>query len=620
MLLPQAKYLSIMASLALTMTLSACNDQAASLPLNHKQVQLNTPPTEQDALAYQFDTDNNDQGAEKVPATNTGGWTIATTNRQLVRGFYNSVYSASLDTPIGWTGDQGTCLMGTTTADFKNSVLARVNYFRAMAGVPAVITFNSTYNAKAQQAALMMSANNVLSHYPSTTWSCYTADGYQAAGSSNISLGANGWDAVAGQMQDNGANNSIVGHRRWLLYPQTKTMGTGDVAAKTAYKPAHALWVFDGLIGTMRPATRDTYVAWPTNGFNPYQIVPIRWSFSYPNADFTNATVTMTQGTTTVPLTIDSRTNGYGENTIVWRPYNWAASTNWPKPSADTSYFVKVNNVMVNGVATNFTYTVAVIDPQTPATNELKTTITGNTIPTTGVNTTYSFNSISFAKGYDARIAELAAATQSYTAETTSPTVTNKTSGSYTLLYSGTGSNGTTVYRLAPTTNSEVVEFPITYVPSSTSSLTFSSKLGYATTFQTAAIQLSTDDGASWQDIYTKTGTSSGYPEQTSFATQTISLAAYANKFIKLRAQYRVNTASTYTQYTGTSPTVSFLLDNLSVTNAQRITTDTIKDTGTATSFSFIPVAGKRYALAARVKPWVGYPALEWGPTFYAKP
>ena len=75
-----------------------------------------------------------------------------------------------------------TCDAGTTSAAFRDSVLLRLNYFRAMAGVPADVTFSDTYNAKAQQAALMMSVNNQLSHNPPTIWQCYTADGAEAAG------------------------------------------------------------------------------------------------------------------------------------------------------------------------------------------------------------------------------------------------------------------------------------------------------------------------------------------------------------------------------------------------------------------------------------------------------
>lgn len=605
-----------------TVLLSACQEEGgqSSYQALAKATEQSASPLLGDALTYPglqpHHISDEPEQAWRVPASNTGGWAIDSTNRQLARAFYNSVYLASNDTPIAWTGNHSSCAPGTTSSEFKNSVLARINYFRAMAGVPANITLNATFNAKAQQAALMMSTNNSLSHTPPSTWNCYTTDGYTAAGSSNISLGHNAWNAVDGQMRDNGTNNTVVGHRRWLLHPQTQTMGTGDVPAVGSFSAANAIWVFDGNAYNSRPTTRDTFVAWPTKGFNPYQVVPVRWSFAYPGANFTNATVSMTQSGTAIPVALETVANGYGENTLVWRPNNMTANQNWPKPAADTHYQVTINNVIIGGSPRNFTYTVTVFDPQTAGSGEAQPTVNGSTSPPANTPATYAFNSVSFAQQYEAYIAEIAAATGVYNAETGSLSVTDGTDSSYTLVYSGSGSNGTNVYRLAPATASETVEFPITYIPSSNSSLRFDSKLGYATNGQTAAIQISLDGGASWQDIYSKTGTDQGSVEETAFSTKNISLSEYANKPVKFRAQYR----HTGYQYTGTSTNVSFLVDNVQITDAQQVIATNIQNTGSNTSFSFTPISGKRYALAARALPWAGYPGLEWGTLLYSEP
>ena len=34
-------------------------------------------------------------------------------------------------------------------------------------------------------------------------------------------------------MTDPGAGNTFVGHRRWVLYPPTRTMGVGDIPAQS---------------------------------------------------------------------------------------------------------------------------------------------------------------------------------------------------------------------------------------------------------------------------------------------------------------------------------------------------------------------------------------------------
>jgi hypothetical protein len=40
---------------------------------------------------------------------------------------------------MNWTGDHGTCSEGTVSSAFVDMVQRRVNYYRAMAGVPALV-------------------------------------------------------------------------------------------------------------------------------------------------------------------------------------------------------------------------------------------------------------------------------------------------------------------------------------------------------------------------------------------------------------------------------------------------------------------------------------------------
>ena len=174
------------------------------------------------------------------------------------------------------TGDPGT-----TSSAFRDAVALRVNYYRAMAGVPAVIVFSDEFNRKSQQAALMMSANNQFNHAPPVTWKFYTAEGAEAAGKSNLTLGSTGPLAISSLMSDGNANNTAVGHRRWILYPQTQIMGTGNIPATGGFKATAALWIFDSNFARARPDTRDGFVAWPPPGFVPYQVVFPRWSFTF---------------------------------------------------------------------------------------------------------------------------------------------------------------------------------------------------------------------------------------------------------------------------------------------------------------------------------------------------
>jgi len=109
--------------------------------------------------------------AAKAFATGDFG-ALDLSDRQLSAAFYRSVFTASENTEIDWTGEVGSCMPGDTSDGFKDAVLTRVNWYRAMAGVPDTVVFQTgagSYSEKAQDAALIMSSNNLLSHSPNSS-------------------------------------------------------------------------------------------------------------------------------------------------------------------------------------------------------------------------------------------------------------------------------------------------------------------------------------------------------------------------------------------------------------------------------------------------------------------
>jgi hypothetical protein len=321
-------------------------------------------------LSFQTPSLFQEQGDKLIPlAAASGNW-IDTSNREAVRSSYLNVYLPTSGVPMSWTGSVPANDPGTTASTYRDAVAARINWFRGMAGVPAVISLDSTYNQKDQQAALMFSANRQISHTPPNSWLDWSAGGAEAASNSNICsyFGSQNWTdsgCIALYVMDSGANNAAVGHRRWLFYPQTRTMGTGDVPVNGSYYGGNAVWVFDGRYGSPRPATRDNFVAWPPAGYVPYQLVYPRWSFSYPGADFSNAAVAMTRNGSPVAVRLEALANGYGENTIVWIPDNQDpnSSSTPMAPGSDTPINVRISNALVGGTLQTFTYTVTVFDP-----------------------------------------------------------------------------------------------------------------------------------------------------------------------------------------------------------------------------------------------------------------
>ncbi|MEZ4638989.1 MAG: hypothetical protein R2856_29185 [Caldilineaceae bacterium] len=248
----------------------------------------------------------------------------------------------------------------------------RVNFYRQMAGLAAV-TFDPVYGAKAQQAALITTLNG-LNHKPPPSARCYTADGAQAAANSHLYLGRFGPEAVDGYIQDHDEgfhDNYHVGHRRWLLLPQLRALGTGDIPGTETRLAANALWVVDASMRDPRPQTRDGFVAWPPPGFVPYPVVYPRWSFSYPNADFSQAKVHMQVNGADMkidvePLYVWEPT----EPTLVWLPAGMDSRAAWPRPSQDTTYTVTITDVQAEGLWLSFSYDVTVVDPESlpPAT------------------------------------------------------------------------------------------------------------------------------------------------------------------------------------------------------------------------------------------------------------
>src|ERR1051325_4119246 len=197
---------------------------------------------------------------------------FAITNREMVRQFFNLVHAASDNVPMDWSGSYVGCGPGTNSDVYLQAVVRRLNSFRAMAGVPAWIAFSNEYTRKAQLGALMMGANTNIDHFPPPSWLCYTADVAEAARNSNLALGNAGPDAIDALIRDNGGNNAAGGHRRWMLYPQTQKMGSGNVPDTDTNPAASVLWVFDTHTFEARPGTRESFVAWPPPGYVPYQV------------------------------------------------------------------------------------------------------------------------------------------------------------------------------------------------------------------------------------------------------------------------------------------------------------------------------------------------------------
>jgi hypothetical protein len=269
--------------------------------------------------------------------------------------FYENVFLPPGNVAANWTGNVATGNAGSLGAAYLAAIAGRVNAYRWMAGLPGGVTLDPAENAADQQAALMMAANGQLSHDPPTSWVDYTAEGADAASVSNLALGASGTTAIDLYMTDPGDNNSIVGHRRWVLYPPTQTMGTGDIPGWS-----NAL---DVIQSQTTPVPAVTTIAWPPAGYVPASLIPYRWSVQAPyGSDFSNAKVAVTENGASHQVDILSNSGpDYGGQAIVWDMPNATA----PQPGQQTVYTVEINNAVINGQPQSITYTTTAFDPST---------------------------------------------------------------------------------------------------------------------------------------------------------------------------------------------------------------------------------------------------------------
>lgn len=539
------------------------------------------------------------------------GFVVNANDRRDVLSFYHTIYGASENyaSNLAWTGNVSTGVAGTTGTAFKEDVRRRINFYRAISGLPADIVFDPVKSAKCQEAALMSARNGQLSHSPPSNWVFYTANAAQAAGASNLALGTYGPGSIDAYMRDDGSNNVVVGHRRWLHYSRALSMGTGDVPAQSPYMSANAVWV----IGDPKPVPTPSFVTWPNRGYTPAPLVPARWSLSYPGANFASATVTMTRGATAIPTTVISRTdNGYGDNTIVWEPSGIASPV-----TADTSYQVTVSNIAGSGIPASHSYTVTLFDPNVLGD---EVAVTGSSLVAASLGGNYRFNAVTQADAYELQVSRVSSTPWLEGAEDPSTRISSATTGAYPLRQTAVKRSGSKGFQLVFGSFADQ-SFTIVrdIIPTAASQLQFYDLGRFATTTSTLHAEVSTDAGSTWTSIWSRSGVGlNSSLFDPAFIARNLSLAAYAGKTIRVRFVLRWNQASIAT---GTDSNYGFFIDDIGVTNATELVDATSTQLGSAaTGFSLNPTtagaalaAGSSYHL--RVRPQVGTKWFPFGPS-----
>lgn len=600
-----------------------------------------------------------------------GTFAVDSTNREESRVFFNAIYWASEYATIDWTGDYDPLFsnpgneadvlgqVGDISELFKEAVLTRINYYRAMSGVPAGVVLDDSLNEIAQYTAMIMGGNDSISHFPvDVGFNNYiTPSGTQGAADSNLAIGSYGPDSIDGYMEDKGLGNISVGHRRWLLYPPMLKMGTGDVPSlsapdipqaaldnidarrggtTTTVRRANAIHVFDpgNQAGVNYNAanfpTVFPYVAFPPPGFVPYQTIPARWSFAIKGADLSSATVTMTRDGGSIPVALETYLTGFGDNTLVWVYDGLDASQSHlhPKPNADVTYEVTIDGI-AGADETSYTYQVVVFDPETPTQGEsTQTMVTGPAEPATGSPNSYNVALPAFAAlesnanvtGIRFRSFMTSNGDFIEGAESGIGSLVPRIFGDYDPINtdSNFASSGTQSFHLATGElgTNQTITFPNLFLIGDTSELSFQSMVRLATDSQFARVNISLDNGVSWINVFSQAGLTpqgqGGAPDENAFSEKTIDLSPYSGRTINIQFGYEHVSGFAFN---GTDTNNGWIFDDITLSGIESLSgTSTSTFLADATSFDFTPAATGEHGLQAQGMLF-GIYELEWGPT-----
>ena len=191
----------------------------------------------------------------------------------------------SEDSPYAERPDLKNFTLGALTDAAQADALALMNFIRNLAGLSDV-TLDPLYVLRAQAGALVLAANDVLTHAPEQPESMNASLFDTAfAGASMGNIAKFNWmrpsiliDGVTYFTRDDGdANLGRLGHRRWLLNPAMSATGFGlaNAASGNSYVTMYA-------VDTANAGVEWDHVAWPSAGAFPVELMraELPWSIS----------------------------------------------------------------------------------------------------------------------------------------------------------------------------------------------------------------------------------------------------------------------------------------------------------------------------------------------------
>jgi hypothetical protein len=234
-----------------------------------------------------------------------------------------------------------------------------------------------------------------------------------------------------------------------------------------------------------------------------------------------------------------------------------------------------------------------------------------------GVDNTYHIAALQGATGYRARISQVGPIPLEG-AEGSLSELTITTFGGYAYVTTHRHDGGTKSFQLAHRTDvngadPQIIEFTQPIYVLTGGRLTFNSMLAVATPDEIASVQVSDDNGVTWNTLWSQAGADTAGQEFI-FTTKSVSLAAYEGKTIHVRFIY----ASSGTYYELPAPsdvtydTIGWFIDDIAFTNAQAVTSATQSAVFAQPTFAFNPATTGNYLL--EFQSIVGARSYNYGP------
>ena len=169
--------------------------------------------------------------------------------------------------------------------------------------------------------------------------------------------------------------------------------------------------------------------------------------------------------------------------------------------------------------------------------------------------------------------------------------ITSTTTGTYSVLCTSLKQQGAASFHLENSVSpgaSQSIQLNGLYYGQALSSISFQSRIRYATTAEQFKVQVKEEGGLAWQDVFSQTG--SGTDAESAFNSRSAPLTSMAGKAFRVRFILSYTNGGSY--YGGSSgDNMGWLIDAISFSNVS-VLQNNVSQTLAGTSGSFTPSAG----------------------------